>query len=694
MAKQEKFSEVQIWRTGISQASWCHTKYKNNTPPFEPVELKESNPFYKKVGEEKCYSLRWFDNLFGGGIKIPDSTIQPITMLITGPPGGGKSTLALEMAYRLAKNEATLPDRRVECLNPTAKRTVYISTETTSKQIGEKMKSFFKDKSIFESYYKNMKYIRKKKGGVILFGMESIKSGSNILKIFNSVFKVISPIAGLLMNVPKVHQVAGISKRIADKGTELTEDSIDKNGSINLNRTAEKAKLLEADILVIDSLNNLPKEENKEKVFSDLLKKASKKNIQLIIFILDSDPRVSEHKFWEYVSDYVIRMEPEKKEGYFLRTLEIIKSRYCENVLGRQIIKITHKREDNENIHYPCRHHPYREEGGIFVYPSLHYFLSAYKRIDKANKGKQVYVETYPESFNQMINTNVNGLLPEGRCSAFIGDRGGHKSHFGYLHLLYVILQKKESAIIISLRDDEEMTRHALINIIRQEKALFNEAKRTLFTQEEVSEINEEDVINKIEINGNLEILYYHPGYISPEEFTHKMLMSVMHHKEHAHGNAENPGCSGKVTLLFNSLDQIFSRFPLCSSMNVFIPGIVDILNGEGVTSIFVAVDTPDQPVEQYGILPMADLVLSFRHKYFKSEEYLSLLNQPTGSSYIHDAIIVENARSAGGEMAGSIGLLELVSDEKHSLYKLYNELGLKFTQLPKPSLVWVNQGV
>lgn len=74
--------------------------------------------------------------------------------------------------------------------------------------------------------------------------------------------------------------------------------------------------------------------------------------------------------------------------------------------------------------------HPYRTEGGIFIYPSIHYYLSLYKR--RGPTANVRYAETRPR---------LDGVLkegfPEGRCTAFIGTRGGHKSHFGYLHLLH-----------------------------------------------------------------------------------------------------------------------------------------------------------------------------------------------------------------------------------------------------------------
>ena len=79
---------------------------------------------------------------------------------------------------------------------------------------------------------------------------------------------------------------------------------------------------------------------------------------------------------------------------------------------------------------------------------------------------------------------------------------------------------------------------------------------------------------------------------------------------------------------MFNSLDQISARFPLCAKQEIFIPGIIQTLSGEDVTSICVAVDEPGQPVQQYGLLPMADLIVSFSKRRFTTQDYYSQIEK------------------------------------------------------------------
>ena len=165
--------------------------------------------------------------------------------------------------------------------------------------------------------------------------------------------------------------------------------------------------------------------------------------------------------------------------------------------------------------------------------------------------------------------------------------------------------------------------------------------------------------LDELEQDDRLEILYYHPGYITPEEFFIEMHLSILRLKHRKR----------KLTVLFNSLDQLGGRFPLCAKQEIFVPGIIEALSGEGATSIFIAVDEPGQPVEQYGLLPMADLILSFYPYRFTFEGYYSHLNAARGlaeekgafkdrigqgleteKSTHRDEIVLKVVRFAGGQ--------------------------------------------
>jgi hypothetical protein len=127
---------------------------------------------------------------------------------------------------------------------------------------------------------------------------------------------------------------------------------------------------------------------------------------------------------------------------------------------------------------------------------------------------------------------------------------------------------------------------------------------------------------------------------------------------------------------------------------------MIECLSGEGITSIFIAVEEPGQPAEQYGLLPMADLILSFRPYKFslgaylghleeaarrpnregefsQRQETIKLKSQPLDS--FREEIVLEVVRFAGGQRAGAKGLLELVDNPADSMH---GKAGLHFTEL------------
>jgi len=423
-------------------------------------------------------------------------------------------------------------------------------------------------------------------------------------------------------------------------------------------------------VMAIDNLNNVPPDKQ-ERFLKRIVKGVPK--AQLLICVAEQQAREAPRS-WEYTADICVHMGSSLLEGYLVRTIEIVKARYQNNVWGAHQLKIYSQgipADDDQPTSLMRRAHPYRSEGGIFIYPSIHYHLSRYKR-------------TSPSPVGTPSATGVDGLdrvlgggLPSGRCTAFIGDRGGHKSHLGYLHLLHHVNGPKQAGIVISLRDDEQMTKSAMGRILKQEFEDYSAKDRTAIYER----------LEYLERDDRLEILYFHPGYITPNEFFHRVLMSIYRMKAHE---------KSEITVLFNSIDQLAARFPLCAKEDIFVPGLIESLSGEGITSVFIAVDESGQPMEQYGLLPMADLILSFRRQPFEFKKYYDHLDRHRGLSKaegehkerIHkalkdnegatvDEVVVQVQRFAGGQRAGKRGILELVDAVEGTFY---TKPGLHFT--------------
>ena len=175
--------------------------------------------------------------------------------------------------------------------------------------------------------------------------------------------------------------------------------------------------------------------------FEQTLKKVTN-STKLIILILDSSKSGESHKYWEFYCDNIIDLDYNTVQldfttlrDYYIRTIEIVKARFQSHIWGKHQLKI-YKKLDIPNVERKelnsimRRAHPYIIEGGVFIYPSIHYYLSRYKKRSSTGDVKLVPIVI------EDLNKTLGGGLPEGRCTAFMGCRGGHKSHLGYLHIL------------------------------------------------------------------------------------------------------------------------------------------------------------------------------------------------------------------------------------------------------------------
>jgi KaiC/GvpD/RAD55 family RecA-like ATPase len=649
-------------KSGISQAYWCDTHGK--LAMFEAAEVV-FDTLKDTPKDKRKPTLSWFDKLFEGGILLPkgDSNIlRPVTMLVSGPPGCGKTTLITELCYRLARNEQK---------NPKALSTLYISTDAETGRLVDNVvnlgwdsaREYFIPFSPDDGSPRLMNELRAMIG---VWGRERF-----LKKIANQ---------DMLSSMVEA-AVKALDKWVfKTDAPEIAWKTVKPQGARGV---LSRARVV-PDILVVDSLNIL-NPEGQMKFFQSFVKAC--KATKLVIFVLNTGIENQEHKLWEYFSDIEVQLDHQYIHDYYVRTIEVVKARYQSHWWGKHQLKIyanpkplpepiqgeaepdgkyaERVREYNTMMK---RSHPYRTTGGVFIFPSIHSYLSVYKRKTLAERPNRE--DTYPKKLDKVFQ------LPPGRCTAFIGERGGHKSHLAYLHLLHrVINHEGESCLIVSLREDEGTTKQTLQKIATQE---FSDKNPNL---------------DRLEQDNYLEVLYFPPGYITPEEFFHRVFISV-----HRLKRRDFP-----LTVMFNSLDQISARFPLCAKQEIFIPGIIQTLSGEGATSICIAVNEPGQPVQQYGLLPMADLIVSFSMRRFSEKDYYSHL----GKSWTlneklqerqrqanehpernHEAVVLQVIRYSGGERAGKRGMLELIKKDELDNFP-YPQAGLHFTPLSEE----LNQG-
>lgn len=651
--------ELERIKSGISQAYWCDTS--DTLAKFEEASLAFDTPTKQ--------TLSWFDKMFEGGIALPkgDSPIlRPITMLVSGPPGCGKTTLISELCYRLAVNEQG---------NEKALSTLYISTDAeTSRMIDNTADlGWNRARNYFIPFDPSAKKPKLKAG---LKAMIGVWGREKFLKTIEKQDMLLSMINTAVTSLDKWVLKADTTDFMTRLKYKFINDPIEHASGGGVMDDEEKYI---PDILVVDSLNILNPERQME-FFQSFVRAC--KATKLVIFMLNTGTDNQEHKLWEYFCDIVMQLDHQYVHDYYVRTIEVVKARYQSHWWGKHQLKIyanpklseKPKETDAKAVHnYNTkmkRSHPYRTTGGVFIFPSIHSYLSIYKRRTLSEEPSRD--DTYPKKLNDVFR------IPKGRCTAFIGERGGHKSHLGYLHLLNRLINHTgESCLIVSLREDEATTKKTLQAIAEQE---FNCTHERL---------------DHFEKDNHLEVLYFPPGYITPEEFFHRMFISVHRLKKQ----------NSPLTVLFNSLDQISARFPLCAKQEIFIPGIIQTLSGEGVTSICVAVDEPGQPVQQYGLLPMADLIVSFSMRRFTAQDYYSHIGKgwqedfdtnhnlhhkfqnlqevaSKNTEHSHEAVVLQVIRYSGGEpRAGRRGMLELVKFDELGRFP-YSSAGLHFTPL------------
>src|SRR5262249_35832376 len=146
------------------------------------------------------------------------------------------------------------------------------------------------------------------------------------------------------------------------------------------------------------------------------------------------------------------------------------------------------------------------------------------------------------------------------------------------MHVLKRVIFDGECGLILSLRDDIGVSHLAMNRIIEAwDKDSDNEWVRAL--KEQGRWRHSLDELLTGEVLERFETLYFPPGNITPEEFLHRMLLSILRLRKTGHD----------LTFVFNGLDQLGPRFPLCAKEPVFVAALLQLLSAQEVTSLFVA---------------------------------------------------------------------------------------------------------
>jgi KaiC/GvpD/RAD55 family RecA-like ATPase/archaellum biogenesis ATPase FlaH len=685
-------NEIRI-KTWVSQAHWCA---KDGS--FEPAKTTRGktesiNGDKPKIGVAKdivVEDMCWLDRLFDGGLVLPEAekgNSRALTVLLTGPAGTGKSTLALEICHRLAlskqdglemKEDGRLFSRKGKQLD--GFNSLYISAETNGQWPMQKAKQL---------KWAPTDHIR-------LLMPDDPPDDKRHYVWIDTTKKFVDFLVGqprsLLGGVPKAALKEALKQivpapEITDEMIEKWKQDLDaKANERSLMATTDIITRFKLDVLVVDSLNSIGTSKAKSGIMEHFVSLIDGTRLKVIIAILESgDPTLDQ---WLYVFDTVIRLDmvnigKKDAEGYLMRTLEIKKARYQSHVWGAHQLKFSKPAEDPSErpaeekttekavrtlsaLSEARRAHPYCKEGGVFIFPSIPYHLSLYKRLSPEWTDEKLSTGIPELDLDLRGEPEEQGGFPYQRCTGFIGMRGGHKSHLGYRFVLNHILGKpKHKALVVSLRDDENMARGTMAKILTEVPA-WQEERRIPVKEMENAERAAEDDLRALELKDQLELQFFPPGHIAPEEFYHKILISVLRLKEG----------EGDVVLLFNSLDQLASRFPLCAKEETFVPGLIETLTANRVTSVFIGVDEEGQPSQQYGLLSMADALISFNRVRIGREDYLGHIEEAIAARKMAawDSAKGEQARRKAKKVAGDEArkLIEALKNKAEPFENLY----------------------
>lgn len=608
--------------TGISAVSWCNPP----TPDaFEPARISRFQ------GKGVSTPVAWLDVLLEGGLVLPGDAVpqsapptpksKALSILLTGPPGTGKSLLATELCYRWAQNP-TLRDA------PNGLRCLYVTTEAPDDWVRANCNDLGWEPNPSTSPFKHVDNLQGPgtRGGVFL---HSVKSRQDLL------------------DVPDASLIQALDQLLFGKDAN--------NPALKVRNLAYNHA---PEVVVIDSLNSAPAEHRSAlfEAFFGLVDSGPR----ILVIIMDSPSAAADHQVWEFLSDVVIRLDRFYEPGYMLRSIEIVKARYQRHAWGKHQLKIYENPAKLEaskpraqtlpksseaklkHLANRLRMHPYHSTGGIFIFPSIHFYLSKYKRDTHITSPGRM------DSHLPGLNATLNGY-PEGRCIAFLGSRGTHKSHLAYLEILHSIsTNRKTGCLVVSLRDDEGITRLGMKKELQHVSARLKKPLQ----------------LARLETSGQLEIMYFPPGAITAEEFFHRVLLSINRLKQ-AHE---------KIIFLFNSADQLQSRFPLCAREDMFIPGLAQMLSAEDVTSFFVSAHDTAREETYYGLESIAELIIDFRHRRVPREKYQLACDayrslegsfdpalSPEGAQVDakQHTVCVKVVRFAGGQPASGGGFLE-----------------------------------
>lgn len=544
-----------------------------------------------------------------------------INMVISGPPGIGKTTLAIQLISGLSKLFCS-NEQGEHCdkskRNYEKKVVSYISIEPPFNKVESIIKSIDKDgKNI------SIKNLQTDLGEANYNNYNSIM-GWSYRDIYNDLTKEDDKKTILLLQK--------LSPRFNSQVTNDKKDFVFWKRFKQLCRLVENASWhgenwdiysnQENNLLlafVIDSLNAFGQETLVREQIYQLFKLVSWSGLLGIFLYEESDVQQQQgNPFLDevaFLSDIFIRLSW-SKGIYRYKQIEILKSRYQKHVLGP---------------------HPYKvNEKNLAIFPDLHTIMSREERhsIKKGNNKNSDNKEEFGIKIKKdKAKEETDFTFAKDSFILLKGERNTHKLAMSMLYAFSGITNEpnepdkpdKEDVLIINFGPEinvKNLQKNIKIeNQLNLNENTNNSDKKVIF--EEISNKTHDKFKYNIyndkdkEDHGNLYILSFNTGFLMPEECISVILQVIEQ-------------ITSIQRVIFFSTYHLPLRFPLLAGENKFIPYFVRIMKLRGKSLLLVALEEkeikdPDNIKLLSGMESTADYIISATKKPKSNQIDLSI---------------------------------------------------------------------
>ncbi len=510
-----------------------------------------------------------------------------INLLITGPAGVGKSTLAMELI-----SKGILFDG-IDVIGPAIN--AYYSLEQPLESIRQMTRGLDLHDSDPLEFFPN--------------------SGKRQEAYINSLEKT-KPVLLLLALAPRSYGSAVDEERLFWFRYEQISKLLEENRKMFM--AGERNCSLSS--IVIDNLNAFSRTPLARQQIQQLFRLISWYGV-LGIHIIEHTPSSEITAFQsevEFLADIVVRLSWIEGD-YQYKALEVAKSRCQRHVLGKHPFKI---RRDNGKQQHRLLDICSNDEPGFQVYPSIHSLVSKSEKESHAREQQRLNARfSTNEVLNAMVHKKPLGDTGIAKDALIVlqGRSGGHKLAIGmsYLHAK----DDKESVLVINLGQTINYSAVADKHNWWEDSGKAYDSKPfqglkwlrnpkvdiDMYLPPGKIAVEKKNRVKPPPGAGAIYVLNFHAGFLLPEEFLHivKKFIEDINGIEDVNGGDKK----NKITrVLFNSTGHLPERYPLLDKNPLLLHALVRLVKGMDASLMIIAVKGMGEDDRIMALAGMADL--------------------------------------------------------------------------------------